>query len=446
MPQGRAVVGTLLAASSSIGKGCQMSQRRIKIILIFFTLAVVVIFTFALLCMDAAPPKDGDLRPARLDVPDEENAFSFLAEAARRFSTADGMEYNWEQMPEDFPDGKIPWNSDIALLVLGKNAGVLKLAEKALRCRFTQAPGAEVDLAFKMRYVYLLLRVRGDLLCRQGNYSQGFDSFFKALRVAHLVETSGLGPYRIIIRWWKVRALEHMADILASADLDHKTLEDYIAILSANRMTDDQFIRELQMDYASLSRDVDALRDPQTLWGLRHVFYELHYVPFTSYHYQPNRTKTGLAAIFRNTIKNLPKDCTKLPRRSGFEDITRYSTCNSTLDMIPPLFKRNAIGGIYYAPAAGQISDAIWARQEGNLRISAMQILMALKCHKRDSGQLPRSLGELVPAHLRAIPADDYDGKPRRYWPEKKMIYSVGEDLTDDGGSADTDIVFRIEF
>ena len=119
-----------------------MNPRRIKIILIFFTLAVVVILgTIALVCMDAAPPKDGDLRPARLDLPDEDNAFSLLAEAARRFTTPDGMEYDWVSMPYDSPDEKIPWRDDVASLMLDKNAGALELAEKALSCPLHSGTG-----------------------------------------------------------------------------------------------------------------------------------------------------------------------------------------------------------------------------------------------------------------------------------------------------------------
>ena len=36
---------------------------------------------------------------------------------------------------------------------------------------------------------------------------------------------------------------------------------------------------------------------------------------------------------------------------------------------------------------------------------------------------------------LEAIPADPYDGKPFRYAPAKGIVYSVGKDLVDSGGS-----------
>ena len=425
-----------------------MSQHRIKTILIFITFTIAIVLgTIALLCMDAAPPEDGDLRLAKLGVPDEENAFSLLAEAGRRFSFPDGMGYDWESMQDDPPNDRVPWRDDAAMLMLSRNKKALEIARRALICNASQAPPPDAELKVKAKYISALMRVKGDLLCRQGSHRYGFDSFVDAVRIAHLVEISDCGTRRGSILRLKFRVLERMVDNLASADLDHNALMEYCSTLDANRMTDDQFVRMLKMDYVAICGDVDQLADPAMLPVIREAFPELRFVSCTPYHYQPNRTKGRLAAIFRSTLKRLPRDCTRLPRRSlSMTFYEPYSSCKSIVGMIPALFERNAIGAVHHAPAAGAISDAIWTRQENSLRISALQILMALKCHKRDSGQLPRSLGELVPAHLRAIPADDYDGKPLRYSPEKKMIYSVGEDLTDDGGSADKDIVFKVEF
>jgi len=72
------------------------------------------------------------------------------------------------------------------------------------------------------------------------------------------------------------------------------------------------------------------------------------------------------------------------------------------------------------------------------------------------NGNVPDSLAELVPDCLPAIPNDPFDEKPLRY---KKLasgyvIYSIGSDLTDDGGkekpanAKDTDrydITFTVE-
>ena len=66
--------------------------------------------------------------------------------------------------------------------------------------------------------------------------------------------------------------------------------------------------------------------------------------------------------------------------------------------------------------------------------MSVTQTLIAIKAFKMKTGRLPKTLDELVPENLAAVPLDDFDGKPLRYSPEKKILYSVGKDLKDVGG------------
>jgi hypothetical protein len=57
-----------------------------------------------------------------------------------------------------------------------------------------------------------------------------------------------------------------------------------------------------------------------------------------------------------------------------------------------------------------------------------------------------------VPKYFTKIPADPFDGKLIKYSPKKKIIYSVGKDLKDSGGSEGKDLrtmkdpTFKIEF
>ncbi len=52
-------------------------------------------------------------------------------------------------------------------------------------------------------------------------------------------------------------------------------------------------------------------------------------------------------------------------------------------------------------------------------------------------GNLPGNLNELVPAYLPSIPCDPYDGQPLRFkrLTSGYVVYSIGSDLRDDGGS-----------
>lgn len=72
------------------------------------------------------------------------------------------------------------------------------------------------------------------------------------------------------------------------------------------------------------------------------------------------------------------------------------------------------------------------------IQLAATRLLVALRAHELDHGQLPGALDELVPTCLDAVPLDPCDGQPLRYDRERRCVYSVGEDLQDAGGAQST--------
>jgi hypothetical protein len=76
------------------------------------------------------------------------------------------------------------------------------------------------------------------------------------------------------------------------------------------------------------------------------------------------------------------------------------------------------------------------ARQYRELVAAALAVRLYRLDH---NDQFPPTLDALVPAYLPAVPIDRWDGKPIRYSPDKKRLWSVGRDRDDDGGKSDTD-------
>lgn len=73
-------------------------------------------------------------------------------------------------------------------------------------------------------------------------------------------------------------------------------------------------------------------------------------------------------------------------------------------------------------------------QRKAEMKITA--IIIALHCYKLQYGSFPPDLDSLVPEFLDTVPPDPFDGQPMRYNAEKGLVYSVGEDLKDSGGSA----------
>ena len=69
--------------------------------------------------------------------------------------------------------------------------------------------------------------------------------------------------------------------------------------------------------------------------------------------------------------------------------------------------------------------------------LRAAGVALAIQRYRLAAGALPDKLADLVPAYLESVPKDPFDGNDLRY---KKLdtggfvVYSIGEDLSDDGG------------
>lgn len=66
---------------------------------------------------------------------------------------------------------------------------------------------------------------------------------------------------------------------------------------------------------------------------------------------------------------------------------------------------------------------------------AATRVLFALRAFYGDEGDLPERLEHLVPKYMEEIPRDPFDGKPIRYSKDARIVYSVGNDFVDSGGS-----------
>lgn len=66
----------------------------------------------------------------------------------------------------------------------------------------------------------------------------------------------------------------------------------------------------------------------------------------------------------------------------------------------------------------------------------AVAALAVQRWRSAHGGQLPASMTELLPKFLPVLPADPFDGQPLRCKKLAKgyVIYSIGEDFTDNGG------------
>lgn len=110
-----------------------------------------------------------------------------------------------------------------------------------------------------------------------------------------------------------------------------------------------------------------------------------------------------------------------------------------------------------------ELFSGLWGADRINLRgfakLRAAWVALAVQRYRLAAGELPDSLAELVPDYLDSVPVDPFDGRQLRYRMLESgyVVYSIGMDLTDDGGkerqsrsktkgsSSNWDITFIVE-
>lgn len=71
------------------------------------------------------------------------------------------------------------------------------------------------------------------------------------------------------------------------------------------------------------------------------------------------------------------------------------------------------------------------------MRNRQIRVVLAMRLHDLEKGTLPAQLQDLVPAYLPDVPKDEYSDKPMLWNAAKGKVYSVGEDMKDDGGNGE---------
>ncbi len=100
---------------------------------------------------------------------------------------------------------------------------------------------------------------------------------------------------------------------------------------------------------------------------------------------------------------------------------------------------------VHSGKRGGLLTRLLWPALARRLQIDtrctaealAAQTALAVERYRLAEGHLPESLENLVPACIEVVPKDPFDGRRLRYFTRENgfEVYSVGDDLTDNGGA-----------
>ena len=413
---------------------------------------VVIFFSFPyilnLFAKDIPPIDDSDLQLQKVYVPENENAYYDLIklkdvvyEPSDRFQTI-----------SDMIKGKI-WDEALARELISKNAKTFEyFSQAAQKPRFQDpaladpakiTPSVEIPNLASWRSATRLTVLKAFDLQRQGKTSEALDELEKVLEISKKINNSQANTLELLTALdIESQILESIQKVISSSRLDNTQLKQRIQKLGEYGENRTSFISALlKSEYKDSSFYMDSftkLRNGENVKYSLPEFSEEELEklknklsdPVGKYYFQPNKTKRLVAEFAREQIKNAESICYN--QNSKSEMIKNRFPNNQ----VSAFFRENLIGETLASLLMLQLQVAFNKKCLNDTIFSATQTLIAIKAYKNDTGNYPASLNDLVPNYLTSLPKDPFDGKPLKYSASKKIIYSVGPDGQDSGGSS----------
>jgi len=336
-------------------------------------------------------------------------------------------------------DGK-DWDEALAKEILEANKPTFALIEKGLACREFQVPEAKtiydkIPYVFDFMQMARLMQLHTSDLATRDLGREAVERTLDVVSFGYRIECAKGGPVNWLVgRTIKGMGLEQLRRLVIECKVPAETLQAVAVRLTAwedsatglayalrcEYQMDMNMIDEVYLTGLPFQSYVTSLGDkpPKPSW------YERLKVRLFL---RPNKTK----GMFAESIRTIIEDCAKHYDAFHPWPVARQVPYGMPLD----LTSNNSTGRMLYQMVIPAITGGLSMKCQTQTDVAATRAIVALKAFKMKTGRLPKALDELVPEYLAAVPLDDFDGKPLRYSPEKKILYSVGKDLKDVGGS-----------
>jgi len=429
--------------------------------------------------IDEPPPPDDDLRVVRLQIPDDQNAFTYFQQAIDKLDLPKDDEPAMDSpapppkvkpLPGEEPDpdappptrkqrwdaltnGDVEWDQPIVDEVLKRNEAALALFEKGLAVPQCQAPQARTFDEYMHVKIYghldiaNTISVRARDAMRRGDPEAAFADAVKLLHFGQKIEAAKGNVVSYLVGLTiKDTGCGLVLNELQGAMLPSERLRRLAAEFRQSGHEGEALADAFRVEYEQQSlviRDFEAGvlakygqgTSRQPIGGSRkHLGPVWRFAQRVQLNliFKPNRTRRMFADIAHAVVKRAPKH---------FSEARQSISLKQQPTLLERLLRPNWAGHALYRIMAPAANGACELKCAQDVSLSAASALLAMKAYKLDKGELPETLEQLVPEYLDAVPIDDFDGKPLRYNAAKKIIYSVGEDLEDNGGTTKQEFI-----
>jgi hypothetical protein len=284
------------------------------------------------------------------------------------------------------------------------------------------------------RSVAKMLQLRAEVAAREGEVDVALLDLHRILAISRFAgaEPSFLSELvQLAIRSICLVTLEH---VLARGEPSHESLTRLQQAIWAD-LDDTVILSALRGERAYTVDTIRALDDGRLSYDDLHLMESVPKVTgidkvdkwLRRWRGGGTWTKPGTAAVvhYQTFLIEIAKESPDALRsRAG--EIAAYRSCMSELAQ----------------NETATYDQYIKAEWRSRALLSSAAIALAAERYRRDHNNWPESLAELVAVRLlAAVPLDPFDGQPLRMrrLPDGLVIYSVGQDLSDDGGEVRVD-------
>jgi hypothetical protein len=391
---------------------------------LFGVIILALVFIFIRSTMTGRVDETG-LKLERANIPPAANAYGVLQTATNHFWWPDNQSQRFSELAHD-----TNWDGNLAAMVLATNREALASWDTAVKLPDLQVPG--ISTIYDLRpYLQdwkkfaILARVRENVLLHNGQEQEAFNQIVNQIQIGRRMENSrgDLIVYLVgdAVESLGLNQIQHWA---GKVHLSPDQLKDYIRQIEPGPGTEAAaFANAMKVEYQVNISTLDAMRQGKLTNSDTGGDF-------------PSHGWVWPILDFRQTQSLFAKGTLTLveaaPHYYKDIDLSQLESHRGTTSI---LLSGNPIGEIFYdmlMPALGGMSFE--KKCEMDVQLRATQTILALRTYQLTHDKLPENLDALVPEFLDKVPVDDFNGQPLHYSAEKKIVYSVGKNLKDDGG------------